>query len=85
MKLWLILTVILLINASVADFSEILTEEELQNVIGNIPPEDNTSANNNPVSLSPWKGKLCARICNRSRPRICYFKWVLEYYHVLGP
>lgn len=30
-------------------------------------------------------GKLCNRECIQDENRICYFKFVLEHYHVMGP
>lgn len=37
-------------------------------------------------SLDRFSGEECARECKSDEePRICYFKFILEYYHAMGP
>lgn len=37
-----------------------------------------------PIQLTP--GAECARTCNNNeRPRICYFEFIMEHYHTMGP
>lgn len=44
---------------------------------------ENASGN---VNLTDWDGDLCRRTClENERPRICYYHWVLEHYHAMGP
>lgn len=38
------------------------------------------------INLSDWPGENCARYCvSSNHPRICYFQFVLEHYHAMGP
>nr|XP_019548835.2 laccase-2-like [Aedes albopictus] len=38
-----------------------------------------------PVDLQAFPGELCMRSCEDTLPRVCYFNWVLEHYHSMGP
>lgn len=39
-----------------------------------------------PLVLSEWPGEACNRPCRRgAQPRSCYFEFVLEHYHAMGP
>ncbi|XP_055592894.1 uncharacterized protein LOC129744412 [Uranotaenia lowii] len=38
-----------------------------------------------PIDLDAFPGESCLRSCKDTRPRVCYFKWTLEHYHVMGP
>ncbi|XP_062546347.1 uncharacterized protein LOC134212466 [Armigeres subalbatus] len=38
-----------------------------------------------PINLEAFPGELCMRSCEDTRPRVCYFNWVLEHYHSMGP
>jgi hypothetical protein len=41
---------------------------------------------NRTVDLASSPGEACFRPCSRNAaPRVCYFKWHLEHYQVLGP
>lgn len=35
--------------------------------------------------LETVEGEKCFRNCHGAVPKICYFRFNLEYYHVLGP
>lgn len=37
------------------------------------------------VDLTRFPGDACFRDCDKAVPRVCYFRWHLEHYHVLGP
>lgn len=38
------------------------------------------------ASVEQFPGEGCARSCEQDeRPRVCYFKFVLEYFHAMGP
>ncbi|KAG5677062.1 hypothetical protein PVAND_006846 [Polypedilum vanderplanki] len=37
------------------------------------------------VDLSQFNGDDCYRDCTNSAPRICYYKWLLEHFHTMGP
>lgn len=43
------------------------------------------SAQVNAGNLTRFPGEECFRNCRTATPRICYFHWNLEHYHVLGP
>lgn len=33
-----------------------------------------------------WDGGKCQRFCGENeKPRICYYHWTMEHYHVMGP
>lgn len=38
-----------------------------------------------PINLEAFPGELCMRSCEDTLPRVCYFNWVLEHYHAMGP
>lgn len=38
-----------------------------------------------PINLEAFPGELCLRSCDDTQPRVCYFNWVLEHYHAMGP
>lgn len=38
-----------------------------------------------PINLEAFPGELCMRSCEDTQPRVCYFNWVLEHYHSMGP
>lgn len=38
-----------------------------------------------PINLDAFPGELCMRSCEDTQPRVCYFNWVLEHYHSMGP
>lgn len=37
------------------------------------------------IEVEKFLGETCYRDCSDTRPRVCYFDWHLEHYHVLGP
>lgn len=40
----------------------------------------------NNFNVTEWAGEHCERYCQtNTRPRICYYHWVLEHYHAMGP
>lgn len=38
-----------------------------------------------PIHLEAFPGELCMRSCEDTQPRVCYFNWMLEHYHAMGP
>lgn len=36
------------------------------------------------IDLEKFPGESCYRECRGATPRVCYFNWHLEHYHVLG-
>lgn len=50
--------------------------------IGNFGTDEGTEENHNVTHLL---GDDCHRPCMENDSRVCYFKFVLEYYHAMGP
>uniref|UniRef100_U5EZN5 Putative laccase 2 n=1 Tax=Corethrella appendiculata TaxID=1370023 RepID=U5EZN5_9DIPT len=47
--------------------------------------QSSNSSNVSAIDVTLFPGQQCERKCGGSRPRICYFKWVMEHYHAMGP
>ncbi|XP_035911110.1 laccase-2-like [Anopheles stephensi] len=40
---------------------------------------------NGTLDVRSFPGEQCLRQCDETQPRICYFSWTMEHYHVMGP
>ncbi|XP_053675343.1 uncharacterized protein LOC128725611 [Anopheles nili] len=43
------------------------------------------SLTNETFDVHAYPGEQCLRECDETQPRICYFSWTMEHYHVMGP
>uniref|UniRef100_A0A182Q9A8 Uncharacterized protein n=1 Tax=Anopheles farauti TaxID=69004 RepID=A0A182Q9A8_9DIPT len=43
------------------------------------------SSANGTLDVRSFPGEQCLRQCDETHPRICYFSWTMEHYHVMGP